>query len=125
VLFIQLREGLRALPRLGRQQPRLRKAAVEEVGDRHDLRERLAVGEQQRHLAVGIHLQVFGRLVLAFVQLDELRREVLAGRGLDRLQPAVRDERAGTGGEVELEVHATAVGCGAVFTILSVPLKAR
>ncbi len=121
----ELRKRLRARPGLAGQQPRLREGAVDPVADRHDLVERLAVHHQHRYLAVRIHRQVLRRLVLALVQLDELRLELLAGGCLDRLERDVRHEGAGAGREVELDLHANAVGCLAVFWILCCPEKAR
>jgi len=51
---------LGALPWFGRQQPGLGIAPVEIVADRHDLAQRLAIDQQQRHLAAGVERQVFG-----------------------------------------------------------------
>src|SRR6185295_5933358 len=55
--------------------------------------------------------EVFRRLLLALVQLDELWLEVLAGGRLDGLQRDVRHERAGAGGEIEFESHVVPPCC--------------
>ncbi len=101
----ELAHRLGARPGLGRQQPRLRIAPVEVIADGDDLGERLAVRDQHRHLGVGIHGQVLGGLVLALVDLDELRLERVARRRPDRLEPDVRHERAGPGCEIQLKRH--------------------
>jgi hypothetical protein len=99
----ELRERLRASPGLGRQQPRLRAGAVHPVADGDDLRERLAIDDENRHLPVRIELQIFRAPLLALVQLDELRGEVLAGCGLDRLQADVGHEGAGARAEMQFD----------------------
>ena len=96
----QLRKGLGSLPNCLRKEPRAGKGPIDEVADRDDLGERLAVRHEHRHLAVRVEGEIFGRALLALVQLDELRLERLAAGGLRRLERDVRDERAGAGREM-------------------------
>src|SRR4051794_21863913 len=101
----ELRQGLGALPSLFWKEVSVGERAIEEVANGDDLRERSSVDDEDRHLAVRIHRQVLGRLLLALVQLDELRLEL----GLGRLERDVRHERTRAGGEIELE-HARSIG---------------
>ena len=62
-------------------------------------RQHAAIGDQRRHAALGIDLEILGRLLLGLAEVDTHRRIV----GADFFQDDVRGERAGMGGVEEFQ----------------------
>ncbi len=88
---------------VGRQQPGLWEGTRNPGLDCHALAQGPTVDDQQRHFVLGINLQVLGRRVLAFFEIERTNLKLRASFG----ERNVRRQCAGDRGVVKGDFHKT------------------